>query len=149
MSSKLLFSLVALLFSFLVIATGLALLFFPDLGLFIQAYASRVGTVLVLLGLFLLLAFTKIEPSSYLRLKMGGAHLLKVDHGVIEQLVTSKLNVPCQAKVHRKGTIEILVDLPDLSKKRLRKIEEDLSLLFVQELGYPKEFILNVSPKVT
>ncbi len=145
--SKLLFSLVALLFSFFVIAIGLVLLFLPHLGRVIQSYSSGIGSTLLVVGVLLLFAFYKMCRPSRLLLRMGGAYQLKVENSVIQQLVEKELKVECKINILKKGTIEILADMPYLSEERLEKIEEDLTLLFVRELGYPREFVLNVCPK--
>ncbi len=129
------------------IAVGLVLLFLPHLGHVIQSYASGIGATLLIVGALLLFTFYRMCRPSRLLLKMGGAYQLKVESSVIQQLVEKELKMECKINILRKGTIEILADMPYLSEEHLEKIEEDLTLLFVRELGYPREFILNVTSR--
>ena len=129
------------------IAVGLVLLFLPHLGHVIQSYASGIGATLLIVGALLLFTFYRMCRPSRLLLKMGGAYQLKVESSVIQQLVEKELKMECKINILRKGTIEILADMPYLSEEHLEKIEEDLTLLFVRELGYPREFIFSVASK--
>ena len=137
-----LFQLTALFFSLLLVGMGVVLLFYPPL---LQAYTHSFGLLLLSVGMFLLLAFYFLSRPRYLRVEMGGRHLLKISPAVIEQLVEKKLQVPCEVRIRGSKKIEISAHFPYLCEKTLEKIEKELTALLAHHCGYEKEFIFNLS----
>lgn len=141
---RILFQLTALFFSLLMAGMGVMLFFYPPL---LQTFAHGFGLLFLSASIFLLFAFYFLCRGQYLRVQMGGRHLLKISRAVIEQLVEKKLQVPCDVVFQGGKKIEISAQLPYLSQKTLEKLERELTVLLSQYCGYEKEFIVNLSCK--
>ncbi len=145
----LLFSLIALLLSFLFVFCGLFLLLFPDAVLNLKA----IGITMLSLGVFLLLFFPLLVRRRYLLLKMGGVaiHERLVRHFAKESLQALFPNhtIDCDVILHKKGKVEILATIPYLSEMRreqkLEEIETHLSASLLKYCGCKDPFIFNVS----
>lgn len=146
---QLLYSLVALLLSFFLLASGLLLLMYPDTVLNVRA----IGIGSISIAVLLLLIFFFTSRRRYLLLKMGG---VSVHERVVQHFAKQTLQelfpyqkIDCDVILHKKGKVEILANIPYLSdvrrEQKLREMETQLSATLLKYCGCEDAFILNVS----
>lgn len=151
-----LISLIALLLGFLLLFMGIVLLipFTADrVGLLLAENLRPFGYLFVSFALLLLSAFTLLCKRRYFLVRMGTSLqdrvLSKIAYKNIAELFPLSDEIRCSSLIHRNQKIEILLNLPyvrpEERERVLQEIEEKLKYSFAHDLGYKKEFLLNVS----
>lgn len=164
-AGHLLFSLVNLLFAFLLVALGIFIFTIPYAPDFRQQFVAFfqegvfdlkvLGGLLALLGLFLLITFYFLHRRGSLVLKMGSSGKVTIDELALQKYVQGYFKdhfpgttVDFQATCS-KGQIYIIAELPQVpfeeQKSFLEQIERDFEKLFRKYLGYNDEFFFTVT----
>ncbi len=132
------------------IRSSIALFFSESSGNF-----SSIGYGVIGCAVLLLCGFFAMNRGSYYQIEMH-RHLAQVEPEVVRQYIQSywseifpELTGKTDVVFHRKGTIEILAQVPDFTgeelKQLLLQIEEELGLLLSHAFGYRRGFVLTIS----
>jgi hypothetical protein len=162
---SLFFSLVALLFSFILLAVGGFFVFIAEiphfqetLSLFILNEVETVrgiGGGIILLAILLLFVFYQMNRRSYYLIEMGKNFGISIEDQALMAVVRAcfqdyfpSQSIHSEVYLAKKGMLEIYVDLPffplEEQSKVLISIEKNLEEKLSRICGYRKKFLLNV-----